>query len=170
ARPHRRRRLRRDVGRRRSARHRARRSPHARRHRADSRGRLVPRPRADSAGAQLKTCNYQLSARLLITAWLLIVASCRLIVVQGRHSGETARGRRVFHFSTSRFSSAIGVSLSSTCSRSTVSLCSHTPQFFFTITSAADCWPRVSPPPACPPSSAATSRCDRCPPVFSNAA
>lgn len=55
------------------------------------------------------------------------------------HSGVTARGRRVFHFSTMRFSSAIGASLSSTCRRSTVSLCSQTPQFFLTMTSAADC-------------------------------
>src|SRR5439155_12673638 len=55
------------------------------------------------------------------------------------HSGVTARGRRAFHISTSRLSSLIGSGLSSTCRRSTTSLWSHTPQFFFTITMAADC-------------------------------
>ena len=59
--------------------------------------------------------------------------------VRQRHSGDTDRGLRVFHISTSRFSSLIGSGLSSTCSRRIVSLCSQTPQFFFTITIAADC-------------------------------
>ena len=53
--------------------------------------------------------------------------------------GVTALGLRSFHLSTIRFSSLIGSGLSSTCSRSTVSLCSQTPQSFLTITSAADC-------------------------------
>src|SRR5262249_19721242 len=70
-------------------------------------------------------------------------------------------------FSTSRRSSLIGSGLSSTCRRSTVSLCSQTPQSFFTTINAADCCPRVSPPPAWPPSSAATSRSESAPFVSS---
>src|SRR5207248_9679485 len=61
-----------------------------------------------------------------------------------RRSSDLAFGLRSFHLSTMRRSSLIGSALSSTCSRRIVSLCSHTPQSFLTMTSAADCCPRLS--------------------------
>src|SRR4051812_24324655 len=85
--------------------------------------------------------------------------------------GERYRRRRcvAFHFSTTRRSSLRGSSLSSTCRRRTTSLFNHTPPFFFTMSIAADCMPRLSPPAACPASSAAINRIERCPSVFSKA-
>ncbi len=56
--------------------------------------------------------------------------------------------RRSFQPSTSRRSSLIGSALSSTCSRMTTSLFSHTPWPFPTMRIAADCMPRLSPPAA----------------------
>ena len=64
--------------------------------------------------------------------------------------GSARRALPATERSTSRRSSLIGSGLSSTCSRSTVSLCSQTPQFFLTMRSAADCWPRLSPPAGLP--------------------
>jgi hypothetical protein len=88
----------------------------------------------------------------------------------GAGAVAAVRGRRCCAaFSTSRRNSAMGSGWSSTCSRSTASLLSHTPPPFFTTTIAADCMPRVSPPAACPASRAASSRTDRCPAVCSKA-
>ena len=68
---------------------------------------------------------------------------------QGAEAPHHRRGlRMVAAFSTRRRSSLMGSALSSTCRRSTTSLLSHTPPFFFTMSMAALCMPRLSPPAA----------------------
>jgi uncharacterized protein (DUF433 family) len=68
--------------------------------------------------------------------------------VENRERGQR-RGRRCSAArSTRRRSSAIGSMWSSTCRRRTTSLFSQTPPFSRTMSMAADCMPRRSPPAA----------------------